>query len=59
MRNLELRVARLERQVTAAAACYCWTVVRDEEQAPQACPHGRPWFGLIRIVHEERGPAQT
>jgi hypothetical protein len=56
MRNLELRVERLERQVVSTAACYCWAVVHDEEQEPQACPHGQPWFGVIRIRHEERGP---
>jgi hypothetical protein len=58
MRNLELRVERLERQVVSTAACYCWAVVHDEEQEPQACPHGRHWFGVVRIRHEERGPVQ-
>jgi hypothetical protein len=59
MRNLAPRLERLERQVASAAACYCWTVVRDEEEAPRTCPHGRPWAGVIRIVHVERGLAQT
>jgi hypothetical protein len=35
MRNLELRVERLERQVASTAACYCWAVVHDEEQETQ------------------------
>ena len=58
MRNLHARLQDLERRAAAEAACYCWAVVHDEEQEPQACPHGRPWFGVIRIRHEERGPVQ-
>jgi hypothetical protein len=59
MHNLLARLQHLERRLAAEPECRCWKVVRDEEQAPQACPHGRPWAGLIRIVHVERGPGQT
>jgi hypothetical protein len=30
------------------------SVVRDDEEARASCPHGGPWFVVIRIVHEER-----
>ena len=54
MRNPLARLERLERQAAAHLACHCCTVVRDDEEAPASCPHGRPWFVVIRIVHEER-----
>jgi hypothetical protein len=54
MRNPHARLERLERQAAADAACHCCTVVRDDEEAPARCPHGRPWFVVVRIVHEER-----
>ena len=55
------RLNRLEQRLAPKPACRCWTIVRDEDEdeAPQTCPHGRPWAGIIRIVHVDRGPAQT
>ena len=53
------RLNRLERRLAVEPACRCWTVVHDEDEAPQTCPHGRQWAGVIRIVHVERGPVQT
>jgi hypothetical protein len=58
MRNLHARLQHLERRAAAEATCQCWTVVHDEHEAPRTCPHGRPWAGVIRIVHVERGPVQ-
>ena len=54
MRNPHGRLERLERQAAAHLACHCCTVARDDEEAPASCPHGRPWFVVIRIVREER-----
>ena len=54
MRNSHGRLERLERPAAAHLACHCCTVVRDDEEAPASCPHGRPWFVVLRIVHEER-----
>jgi hypothetical protein len=39
MRNLHSRLQHLERRLAAgvvdAAACQCWTVVHDEDEAPR------------------------
>ena len=54
MRNLHTRLENLERRITVDAECHCMTVVHDDEEAPPLCPHGRPWFMVIHVVHEER-----
>jgi hypothetical protein len=63
MRNLQVRLRRLEQQAAASsdawATCGCWQVISDDEPEQQTCPHGLRWAGTIRIVHVERGPAQS
>jgi hypothetical protein len=54
MRKLHARLEHLERRATAHLACHCWQVIRDEEPEQETCPHGRPWAGIIRLVHDER-----
>jgi hypothetical protein len=58
MRNLHARLEHLERRAAMHLACQCCTVVRGDEEAPASCPHGRPWFLVVRIVYED-GPADT
>jgi hypothetical protein len=59
MRNLLARLENLERRLTVDAPCHCWAVVHDDEEPPGECTHGLPWFGVIRIRYEERGPTQS
>jgi hypothetical protein len=54
MRKLHARLEHLERQAAAHLACHCCKVLWHDEEAPASCPHGQPWFVVIRIMHEER-----
>jgi hypothetical protein len=38
----------------AHLVCHCWQVIRDDEPEQETCPHGRPWAGIIQLVHDER-----
>jgi hypothetical protein len=42
MRSPHGRLERLEQQAAVHLAGHCCTVVRDDEEAPASCPHGRP-----------------
>ena len=53
MHKLRSRLEHLERWAAAHLACHCCKVVRDDEEAPASCPHGRPWFLVVHIVYEE------
>ena len=60
MHNLHARLERLERRSAASTrtGCHCPKVLWPDEEAPETCPHGRPWSLVVRIVYEE-GPAHA
>ena len=58
MHKLLEQVERLERCAARRTECQCCKVLWHDEEAPASCPHGRPWFLVVRIVYEE-GPAHA
>jgi hypothetical protein len=58
MHKLLERLERLERRAATRTGCHCSKVVWHDEEVPETCPHGWPWFLVVRIVYEE-GPAHA